>query len=112
MIDNNTSDIVGRLQSWFASQCDGQWEHQHGVSISTLDNPGWSVKIDLSGTALSHTVFVDIKQQESCNNWYECRVEHGNFLAYCGPLNLVTVLLIFLDWASPTEASPNHDVAL
>jgi hypothetical protein len=29
------------LQAWYAEQCDGDWEHQFGVSVETLDNPGW-----------------------------------------------------------------------
>jgi Immunity protein 53 len=35
-----------RLQVWYLAQCDGDWEHRHGVTIGTLDNPGWSLRID------------------------------------------------------------------
>lgn len=28
-----------RLQRWYSSVCDGDWEHQFGVNVSTLDNP-------------------------------------------------------------------------
>lgn len=37
------------LQNWFAVQCDGVWEHAHGIKIDTLDNPGWTVHVDLEG---------------------------------------------------------------
>ena len=40
-------DVWTWLQAWYVSQCDGDWEHQNGISISTLDNPGWEVPIDL-----------------------------------------------------------------
>lgn len=40
------------LQAWYASQCDGDWEHGEGVRIATLDNPGWELMVDLIGTAL------------------------------------------------------------
>ena len=33
------------LQHWYESQCDGDWEHEFGVKIGTLDNPGWMVDI-------------------------------------------------------------------
>ena len=33
------------LQQWYLAQCDGDWEHGYGVSITTLDNPGWSLDI-------------------------------------------------------------------
>ncbi|MEH0820740.1 Imm53 family immunity protein [Micromonospora sp. CPCC 205714] len=41
------------LQAWYATQCDGEWEHEFGIQIETVDNPGWSVSIDLGDTALS-----------------------------------------------------------
>jgi hypothetical protein len=33
-------EILPWLQGWYATQCDGDWEHEYGVSIETLDNPG------------------------------------------------------------------------
>lgn len=46
---NNNAAVtaIQRIRTWFAGQCDGDWEHQNGVKIETTDNPGWSVKIDL-----------------------------------------------------------------
>src|SRR5262249_14404082 len=41
------------LQAWYATQCNGEWEHGYGLEIETIDNPGWSVKIDLNGTSLT-----------------------------------------------------------
>ncbi|UCH44768.1 MAG: hypothetical protein JSV11_10785 [Nitrospiraceae bacterium] len=38
-----------RLNRWYINQCNGDWEHQYGIVIETLDNPGWRVKIDLTG---------------------------------------------------------------
>jgi hypothetical protein len=43
---------IQRLQHWFIANCNGDWEHQSGIAISTLDNPGWSIDIDVEGTAL------------------------------------------------------------
>jgi hypothetical protein len=28
------------LQQWYADHADGEWEHQNGITIATLDNPG------------------------------------------------------------------------
>jgi len=36
------------LQDWTKSQIDGDWEHELGVSISMLDNPGWILSADVS----------------------------------------------------------------
>lgn len=41
---------AARLAAWFAKQCNGDWEHSHGIKISTTDNPGWMVEISLTGT--------------------------------------------------------------
>ncbi len=43
-------DSVQWLQTWYQAQCDNDWEHQYGVKIDSLDNPGWMVSIDLFGT--------------------------------------------------------------
>ncbi len=52
-----------RLASWCASQCDGDWEHQQGIKIGPLDNPGWSVKIDLTDTELAEESFDEFKEE-------------------------------------------------
>lgn len=38
------------LERWYASQCNGEWEHSYGVWIDSLDNPGWQVRISLRET--------------------------------------------------------------
>jgi hypothetical protein len=50
------------LEEWFVARCNGNWEHGSGISIETLDNPGWRVKIDLRDT-LKDT------QRWSANRW-------------------------------------------
>ena len=45
--------VLEWLQSWSSEQCDGDWEHEWGVTIETVDNPGWFVKVNLEETALA-----------------------------------------------------------
>ena len=40
--------IIQWLQDWTKSQIDGDWEHELGISISMLDNPGWILSADIS----------------------------------------------------------------
>jgi hypothetical protein len=54
-------DPLSLLQNWYSTQCDGDWEHQYGVSLDTLDNPGWRLKIDLCGTAAKDRTLDRIK---------------------------------------------------
>lgn len=42
------SGIIQWLQDWTKSQIDGDWEHELGISISMLDNPGWVLSADVS----------------------------------------------------------------
>ncbi len=43
--------ILRKLQNWYAAECDGDWEHQYGIKIDTIDNPGWRVEIELNFTS-------------------------------------------------------------
>jgi hypothetical protein len=54
--------VVKRLERWFDKHCDGEWEHYNGISIQSSDNPGWWVKIDLSGTPLEGKTFAPVKR--------------------------------------------------
>ncbi len=51
--------LIEELQSWYLSQCDTRWEHSYGIEISNLDNPGWSLKIDLLETCLESIPFTE-----------------------------------------------------
>lgn len=38
--DKGENSLLYRLQQWYHSMCDGDWEHCYGVKIETSDNPG------------------------------------------------------------------------
>ena len=88
-----------RLQRWYAAQCDSHWEHAYGIKIDTLDNPGWSITIDLEGTSLEGLIFDKMSIERSETDWLVCRVEKEQFLADGGAQNLDEMLTLFLDWA-------------
>lgn len=46
----NTLEVIC---NWFSSQCDGDWEHEYGIKIETVDNPGWVITIDITYTSLA-----------------------------------------------------------
>ena len=48
---------ISWLQNWYTTQCDGDWEHDYGITIGTLDNPGWYVVINLVETPLEAAAF-------------------------------------------------------
>ena len=95
-----STDRLTQLQDWYLSRCNGEWEHQFGVQIDTLDNPGWDVKIDLRETHLADRPFKKISiQREDDDNWLICWVQDEKFVGCCGPKNLEELLGVFLDWA-------------
>lgn len=91
-------NILERLQNWYDFQCDDEWEHHHGLTIESQDNPGWVVTIDLKGTPSDAKPFEEIQIERAKNNWIVCRVEKGEFRGAGGVFNLVEILEIFLDW--------------
>src|SRR5690606_14230774 len=59
--DIEAPGLLTWLQGWYTSMCDGDWEHVNGVSIDTLDNPGWSLRIQITGTSLDIKPFDRVK---------------------------------------------------
>jgi len=85
------------LQDWYSSRCNGDWEHQQGISIQTLDNPGWDVKIELIGTEQENIPFQTIERKGD-EDWITCKVKDNQFLGIGGKKNLDEILQIFRTW--------------
>ena len=95
MIDDNLLWLV----NWYDRQCDADWEHQFGVKVETLDNPGWSIRVSIQETELQDKKFQDISIERTEKDWIFCKVRNGFFEGDCGTLNLPEVLQIFRGWA-------------
>lgn len=92
-------ELIALLEDWYARNCDGDWEHDYGVRIGTLDNPGWDVDVSLSRTKLEGLAFEALSIRRSDEDWFECRVEGSSFRGYGGSRNLRDILKAFLNWA-------------
>lgn len=88
------------LQGWYYAMCDGEWEHDGGVSIDTLDNPGWFVEINLFETSLETLPFEKYGIERSPNDWIDCQVKENKFVGTGGPMNLSELVSVFREWAS------------
>ncbi len=71
MIEKHESYLF-RLQEWYLNQCDGVWERKFGIKIDNIDNPGWSIRIDLIDTSLEKKEFQDVRMEMTENNWILC----------------------------------------
>lgn len=97
--DDHAPGTLTWLQAWYAAQCDGVWEHGYGISIETLDNPGWSLKIGLRGIPIAGTPFVDREVHRGEHDWIVLQLAGEEFRGSCGPLNLGEVIHEFRLWA-------------
>ena len=83
------------LNNWYIGNCNGDWEHDYGISIETIDNPGWSVTIDTVDTSrelkdVQWTMF-----EVSPDDWYGYKVENGKFEASGDPKKIEILIAIF-----------------
>jgi hypothetical protein len=88
-------EALNWLQTWYQKHCNGDWEHQYGISITTIDNPGWSIIIDLIYTKMQD-LEIGIKNFDvTKNNWYGFKVTNGKFEGFGDPSKLETLILSF-----------------
>lgn len=97
--------MASALEEWYARQCDGDWEHQYGVKISTLDNPGWSVIIDLSGTEKQDASLAMTRIERTQEDWIFFWIAENRFEIACGQRNLSEALQLFVEWFDSESVS-------
>jgi hypothetical protein len=103
----NASHPLDRLAKWYSDNCDGGWEHQSGVEITTLDNPGWHLLVDLDDTELLNVPFDAVEDGlDGQPSWHCCKRDDYKFHAFCSPDRLTAVIEIFVDWAERHSAQP------
>lgn len=96
-------NVLERIQDWYLAECDGSWEHQYGIAIETLDNPGWSVSIDLVGTTLESVTMEGYRHDNGEHDWVFCEVRAGKFVGHGDPQKLKIILEVFLGLLPMTE---------
>jgi hypothetical protein len=93
-------DALDWLTRWFEAQCDGEWEHEDGITIESLDNPGWSIRIALRSTRLDGRTL-----ERVCHNydhetdWWTCWTEDNQFHGAGGPQQLASMIAAFREWS-------------
>ncbi len=97
-----------RLSAWHLRQCDGEWEHRYGVKITTYDNPGWGVEIDI---AESKSSSLTGRGQVNGLTWevVEATKDHGRQLwGWCEETcNLEGMLHMLVDLLEAAEQNTN-----
>ena len=86
------------LVKWYASNCDGNWEHMYQVRIYTVDNPGWRVEIDIAETIQQDKKFEPVYKCEDEDNWIICEVKNDVFYGNGDTSKLESILGVFRQW--------------
>lgn len=97
------------LQRWFADTCDGEWEKNYGIRVGQLDNPGWNLKIDLTGTRWAGRTTAAHTVERDEHSWLHIKSTGRRYEAACGPLDLVWAIDSFRNWLdSDTPSRIQH----
>ena len=97
--------VLQWIQHWYASHCDGDWEHDYGIRIYNVDNPGWSVVVDLIGTNLECQYDQEWQLfEKSETNWYGYAIKDNRFKASGDPSKLEFLLEQFKELVEAAEA--------
>ncbi|GGH05951.1 immunity 53 family protein [Silvibacterium dinghuense] len=86
------------LEDWYQNQCDGDWEHRHGMRFRTLDNSGLSLTIELAGTTAAHVGPQRISLDTPCGEWLTCSISNDRFEGSGDPEKLEQIIGIFRRW--------------
>jgi hypothetical protein len=102
---------IEQLQNWYIIHCNGDWEHDFGIKLDTLDNPGWSLMINLSITPLEGTKF-QFTEEKSDHDWYEIWTNGELFKAQGDFTKLEFLISYFLDEFVPKYSNPDFEYDL
>lgn len=114
-IYKTVKETIDRIQDWYKLNCNGDWEHSYGYSIATLDNPGWTIRIDLAETCLDKLEFGrKFQNPEYEHDWFIIKTDKQVLDITCGPENLKQVFEIFLDEIIPNQSDKDfyYDIYL
>ncbi len=91
---------LDHLVSWYVEHCDGEWEHSYGVALDTIDNPGWSLRVDLQETRLEGVAMERERVDRSEDDWVHAWSDGAAFHAAGGPKNLYEIVAAFAQFAA------------
>lgn len=94
------------LSDWYKLNCNGDWEHHYIIKIKRLDNPGWSIIIDLEDSISPLKNFPWKLIEKSDHDWYGFKVENDKFDAAGDPSKLEFLINLFKEFVE-TEGIDN-----
>ncbi|MBW4027560.1 immunity 53 family protein [Acidipila rosea] len=103
-------DNLAWLDDWYRRQCDGTWEHSHGVRLDstkdTPDKPGLRLTINLIGTSAEHAMPQRLSLDATDGDWISCRIYEQRFEGTGDPRKLEQIIGIFRTWVDRDQPIP------
>ena len=96
--------MLDQLGTWFAAQCNGEWENQYGVTIATQEDGSWLLRVDLVGTPLAGDELARDLIARSEKDWVEVWSDGFTFTAAGGGDNLGELSAAFARFANSRVA--------
>jgi len=87
--------MLNWLENWYLKMCDGDWEHNYGITIKTIDNLGWDITIDLADTGVAIEEEEWKYFEESETQWYGYKIKNNVFEASGDPKKLNFLVALF-----------------
>ena len=96
------------LEKWYKSQCNNEWEHNFGIKIETIDNPGWTLSIDLEDTEHNLNMVNWSQFGDFDKRWVGFKIEKNVYYASSDPENLNTLIYIFKEFIEKGDIDENE----
>lgn len=93
------------LDGWYQRQCNGEWEHSHGVHLEMLEPKGWQLTIRLTGTSAANTAPQNLRLDSSAGDWIDCSISSDRFEGAGDPRKLEQIIGIFRKWVDAPAGS-------
>lgn len=95
------------LENWYKEQCNGDREHSCGISIQTIDNPGWKLSVSLEDTELENAALEMENFQNSESDWYSFGIKNRSFIGIGDPDKLHLLIGKFRTFVESADLFPN-----
>ncbi len=91
------------LDNWYQRQCNGEWEHQHGMYLQPLEGWGWHLTINLEGTSAVNARPQQVRLDTTGGDWIACSIGADRFEGAGDPLRLEQIIGVFRQWVETAK---------
>ncbi|MEC1155449.1 immunity 53 family protein [Cytobacillus horneckiae] len=89
-------NILQWISEWYSFHCNDEWEHEYGFKISTMDNSGFYVEIDLVGTNLENIELDEMSVTvDPDDDWFTYKINNQKFVGMGDSSKLEVLLITF-----------------